>query len=490
MIIRAIYLNFLLAIFLVLPDISFATHLMGGSITYEYKGRSGSNYRYLITVEMYRDAFSSTSPVPFDNSIAVGIYYNNTSRSRYQQEYFTLGTQTTIKPPSGGSSCAFDPNITIVKGIYQKEILLPASTTGYHLYHVRCCRNNLTNLDEKTGQTYYAFIPPNFYEDSAPYFSDIPTPYICTWDTISISYAATDIDNDSLVYSLVHPWAGGSEFDPIPNLPANLSLPIINGNYKTSYSAINPFGNNGMAQINSSTGLLTIYAPQAGLFAIAVDVKSYRNGVLLTTIRRDIQIIVLNCPPNDVPRRIEPTMISFIYQAGEKINFDLLYRDIDLATKDNYLSFSVEGDIFGAQSGMSTPYPTITKNSNIRDSVRNTFNWDAKCEHARSTPYFFTVKVRDSGCPQKTRTDVYQIYIEPFVGADSVSGPINVCALSEDMEYNAHGSKDGSTIVWSVEGGSILSGQGTKRVRVSWSHQGLGKLHYYETSNLVADHVI
>jgi len=457
------------------PFSSSATHLMGGNFSYEFLGKSGSMYKYRITIDMYRDCYNSTTP--FDNSISVGIYYNNISRNYYNTEYINLTSETKIDPPSGGSTCSFKPNVCIRRGIYQQDIYLPATTTGFHFYHVRCCRNNLTNLAANMGQTYYGFIPPNSYEDNSPYFTDFPTPYICAKDTVSISYAAIDPDTgDSLVYSLAYPWAGGTDLDPIPILPSNLPLPIGTVNYAPNYNVNKPFGNAGFIGINSSNGLVTVYVPMPGLFAIAVDVSSYRNGVLLTTIRRDIELIVLNCPPNEVPRRIEPYVTSLMLEEGDTLKFDMLYNDKDT------MYFSFEGDIFGQPSTFPKPWATLTSISGKKDSIRNAFYWKTSCSHGRSTPYFFTVRVKDTGCPYKTRTDIYQVYVDPFKGADSIAGPREICAFTEGVEYRALGAKTKSTKNWTVEGGTIVGRKDTTIVKVNWGVHGIGRLRYFETS--------
>ena len=463
----------ILILLLILSPSVKGTHLMGGDFNYEYKGKVGNNYMYDITIEMYRDCYNSTTP--FDLSIQVGIYYNNASRNQLKTEALSLGAETVITPPSGGSTCSWQPNVCIRKGFYKKSIYLPATTTGFHLIHVRCCRNNLTNILYNIGQTYYLFIPANSLQDNSPKFSGIPTPYICAQDTVNISYAATDVDGDSLVYSLVHPFAGGTASDPVPAPPLNLYLPILGVTYAASYNLANPFGSSGVCTINQSTGLVKVMCPQSGLYAIAVEVKAYRNSQLITVVRRDIELIVLNCPPNLLPQlAIAGGITSYAVDEGNSISFDIPYTDSD----SMYLT--VSGDIFGSGS-VPAPYATMAP-AQGKGMVSSTFNWNTSCDHGRNTPYFFTVKVKDNGCPYKTTITIFQIFVIPFEGPDSISGPKEICEFEDSITYKVYGLAQNSLINWTISGGNILDGIGTNTVVVRWGSPGVGSLKTYETS--------
>ncbi len=65
----------------------------------------------------------------------------------------------------------------------------------------RCCRNgNIANLSTpgSIGQTYYCFLPPDPVVNNSPQFSDIPVPFICTGDSVTIVNNAFDPDGDVL----------------------------------------------------------------------------------------------------------------------------------------------------------------------------------------------------------------------------------------------------------------------------------------------------
>src|SRR5688500_5793590 len=60
-----------------------ASHLIGGSVTYEYKCETNGKHEYLITVAVYRDCSipaTQPQPTPFDAQIMLGIYEDRGSR--------------------------------------------------------------------------------------------------------------------------------------------------------------------------------------------------------------------------------------------------------------------------------------------------------------------------------------------------------------------------------------------------------------------------
>ncbi|MFC2114081.1 gliding motility-associated C-terminal domain-containing protein, partial [Bacteroidota bacterium] len=210
--------------------------------------------------------------------------------------------------------------------------------------------------------------------------------------------------------------------------------------------------------------------------AIAVEVRSYRNSQLLTVVRRDIELIVLNCPVNYLPKlAITGGITTFVVDEGNSLSFDIPYTDKD----SMYLTAT--GDLFGTSGSVPSPHATLTPAAG-KDTIKSTFTWNTSCEHGRYTPYFFTVTVKDNGCPYKSTITIFQIFVTPFEGLDSISGPKDVCEFDDSVTYTAYGLSPGSLINWTITGGTILSGLGTDRVNVRWGSTGIGSVKVYETS--------
>src|SRR5690606_7648068 len=124
---------------LIFASDTYATHLVGGSMSYEYKGRlPNGKYRYLLTIDMYRDC---TGDVLFDDVIQVSAHHNNSTRTLFQAFPIRIVSKTIVNPPNGGVDCAFQPNVCLERGFYEAMIDLDPSSSGYHLVFQRCCRN-------------------------------------------------------------------------------------------------------------------------------------------------------------------------------------------------------------------------------------------------------------------------------------------------------------------------------------------------------------
>lgn len=447
-----------------------AKHLVGGSLTYDYLGKTPSgDQRYLIQMRVYRDARPPTTA--FDQFVEIGVYEDDVDLSRDQLLVINFDTanEKKVSIPSGGSNCSFSPGFDFRQAIYEDTVTLPPSQFGYHLAHPRCCRNAPANLVSNMGQWYYAFIPPTKRKNTSPDFNTVPAPYICVGDTVQISYQTFEPDGDSLAYKLVDPYTGGGvppTSSPKPGAPNTLPLPLSTVDYKPGYSVSKPFGNNGLSKINPTTGVATFSAPVKGRYAIAVEIQEYRNGKLISSTRRDVQIIVTDCPPNSPPEsNIPPSDSSrrnFKVIEGNKAEFLVGFTDKDP------MSLGGSGGVFD-----EVRKPQATFSSKIKpDTLKAQFNWQTACYHGRKPPYVFNFRVRDSGCPPKTTLSSFKVRVIEYPGA-VVKGPDSAC-LTNNATYRAELGKTGSdSVKWRVSGGSVISGQLSDTIQVDWKREGL-----------------
>ena len=152
-----------------------ATHLVGGSMSYQYVGRLGNgNFQYRVTLKVYRDCQASS--VEFDDNISLGAYNASNSRSLARIFDFAKLAEVAVDPPRG-ADCPSQPPVCIREATYSRLIDLPPSSFGYHLVWKRCCRNTQQNIFDDMGQTYYAFIPPTNIRNSSPFFTGVPAPW-------------------------------------------------------------------------------------------------------------------------------------------------------------------------------------------------------------------------------------------------------------------------------------------------------------------------
>ncbi len=453
-----------------------ATHLVGGSMSYQYLGLSGGQYRYRVTLTIYRDC-RNTVPGDFDNVISIGFYEDDNIKDLTTAINFNLSSRKSVNP-SQGANCPSTVDVCIEEGIYTSVVSLPASNFGYHLLYSRCCRNNSQiNIFDNNGQSYYAFIPPTSTVNSSPTFSDIPAPYICANDTTTYLNKAIDPDGDSLTYKLVRPWAGGTSTNPSPD-PSDFFAFPADINYRNGFSATFPFGNSGISQIDQLNGLTTMLASQTGLYSVAMEVTEWRNGVVLSVIRRDVQIIVISCPPNSTPS-VSPLGGSNhrTITAGETVCFSIIAADANTTQR---VKISARGEVFGDDPTWQGPKATFKTDSSIQN-VTSQFCWTTSCDQGRTNLYNFVVDAVDDGCPPKTRSVTFTIEVKKFVGVGAISGKVMVCERDTGVIYTVTNSV-GHNYKWSVIGGAITGSDTLTTVKVNWGNAGTGKLRLIETS--------
>lgn len=472
---RALKYIFSILSFAVFYGEAGAAHLVGGSMSYEFVSKTGNNYTYQVTLKVYRDCWGGGAD--FDPVARVAAYENVGALDLLQVFDFTLTSSSSVNPPQG-SNCSGLPSVCLEEGIYTRTITLPGSAFGFHLKYERCCRNDQINIFSSNGQTYYAFIPATSKQNSSPVFTGVPSPYICINDTTTIFNSAADPDGDSLTYQLVHPWTGGSSGDPTPSPAFNFSFPG-GVNYRSGYSATQPFGSNGHADVDKINGLTYLYPVEEGKFSIAIEVTEWRNGVKLSQVRLDVQIIVIKCAPNAIPSAI-PVSGNYYREvmAGETICFDVQGFDLDNPAQKVILRG--RGEVFGNNPGWQGPkatFPTATGTS----SATSTFCWATSCTQARLTPYTFVADVIDDGCPPKSRSVAFSIMVKQFDGKISFSGPKKVCDKDTGLTYSST-FIPGYKYKWGISGGTIIGPDTLDKIKVDWGSPGNAKVTLFTTS--------
>ncbi|MFK7775420.1 MAG: T9SS type A sorting domain-containing protein [Saprospiraceae bacterium] len=227
--------------------------------------------------------------------------------------------------------CLILPNeVCIEEGVYDFNlsdinigaINLPLSNESYFLVYQRCCRNNIiSNLinPSETGATYFIEITGEAQSvcNSTPTFDTPPTLSICVNEEFNFSQGTTDIDGDVLVYKLCSPLTGGGTSgwqtpgnpsdpngtNPDPDTPPPYaSVTFI----PPTYSPLNPMGSDSGLSIDSATGDLTGLPNTIGRFEIGICVEEYRNGILLSETKREIQFNVTECNNLDIEASFSP----------------------------------------------------------------------------------------------------------------------------------------------------------------------------------------
>lgn len=480
-------------LFLLLSLASWATHLIGGNIGYTYLGPSAMPgfVEYRIDFSTYIDCTSPNWGIGFpEPSLQVGLYegpINPTSPMPLTVSTTLTLTDSAAIDPALPPGCNFGSNTCIYLVNYSGVITVPESNVGYHLIYERCCRPaGIINLNQSGNQamSFQAYMPANSSIaptaiNSTPSFTDTLVSYICINDSTFLPNTANDVDGDSLVYSIEQPfWGYTSPTTPVllpgqPGLnPYTYPPPLIT--WGGGASSAQPFGPGGAVTIDSQTGLTMFLAPTAGIYVIAVEIKEYRNGVLIGKSRRDIQLLSVSCPVNPRPNvgnvSAHPNSINsntIEVMAGDSVCFDIGALD----PNNNGIEVSANGPIFDP---LQTNPPASFTTGTGTGLAQGRFCWETDCDQDRAQPYTFTVRALDNGCPPKSDFNAFNVIVTPYEGPDSIIGPDSICFGNHlGVEYRVD-NPDKYTYNWSVTGGTIVGSSTDSVLTVDWNINTVG----------------
>lgn len=266
---------------------ALATHIIGGSISYEYLGV----HEYKIRLEVLRDCYNG---IPgFDNPAPIGVYDSNSNLIHHLLVPFN-GQDDTVSLAIPNSICVFPSNICVHKAVYEANVFLPDIPGGFVVVYQRCCRSEvISNLVDPltAGMTFHTTISPPLQNSSPVFDNDFP---VATFLNTAFVYdaSATDLDGDSLVYELIHPFTGATFDDPMPNPPFPPPYDQVEF-VDPPYSVSNMLGGNYPLTIDPVTGEMSAIPPTLGVFQIAYSVKEYRNGQHIGTTYREFTFVVI-----------------------------------------------------------------------------------------------------------------------------------------------------------------------------------------------------
>ncbi len=283
-------------VWLILPLNLAATHIVGGEMNYRCLG----NNQYEISLTVFRDCFNGVPP--FDATAAVGVF--NANNILVQDIRIPFVQDDTLQPVLFDSCSVIPPSVCVHRTTYIDTITLNFSTGGYKILYQRCCRNytiaNIANPNQ-TGATFYTYVSEQALNtcNSNPVFSEWPPIYICAGTPIVFDHSATDIDGDSLVYSLCAPFVGANVTTSMPQPPftpsyTNNLFPYDTITWVAPYSTADMMGGVPL-KIDKNTGLMTGTPFTLGQFVVGICVKEYRNGQLISITKRDFQYNVGTC---------------------------------------------------------------------------------------------------------------------------------------------------------------------------------------------------
>jgi gliding motility-associated-like protein len=273
-----------------------ADHITGGEMHYTFTGINNGLYTYQITAKLFMDCYSNRR---LPDPAYFGIFNKGTG-AHIKDLSIPMAHQDRLLLNNPSPCITNPPNVCYDIGFYDFSVDLPPVAEGYVIviqvvYRVQ----GISNLNPgygNIGATYTGEIPGTNQQATGPQnnsaqFTGDDMVVICANNSFSYSFAAEDKDKDQLRYSFTNAYvggAGGGGTNFPPAAPPYSSVP-----YGSNYGAASPLGGN--VKINSNTGFITGIAPGDGIYVVTVQVEEIRNGVVIATQRKDLQIRITAC---------------------------------------------------------------------------------------------------------------------------------------------------------------------------------------------------
>ncbi|MCB9231901.1 MAG: PKD domain-containing protein [Bacteroidia bacterium] len=426
-----------------------ASHNMGVDLTYECL----NNCTIRVHLRAYRDC-SGISTIPANLTFTPAPGQSGCIAPAPVTAWSAqLTTEVTPICPTAFTKCTNSgASINGVQEFYwwRDYDICSATCSLYVMSFSDCCRNGAIT----TGPSGNIFINATTLNtsvtpcNSSPQFSNPPVPYICLGNTFVFNQGAFDPDGDSLVYYL----------GPCSTAA---STPVT---YTGGASPTSPLGPDWTVVMDSATGDITI-TPTPGSIQVAVMcvyVQEWRNGQLINTIVRDMQITVLNCANTNPYIEVDtviggtqpnPNQFEFYTCTGSNFSLNILGWDADSVAGPSGPAQNIcmfwDKNIPGAHFFSCT-------NPNDSDTVCSppipicaTFQWNPMVPGK----YTFLVTIIDDGCPiLGVGQYTFVIHVGGLVVSHTLNvpgcGPVDLCASAignEPITFNWTGSGGLST---------------------------------------------
>jgi gliding motility-associated-like protein len=312
---RSYKLLLAVAFMLFFSYVAKSAHIVGGEAHYTFISFNADTtaVTYRIEFVMYRDTESNGAD--FDDPAVFGIYEQQSDGSWDFIDAINNarpGVIIPVIPPD--DPCVDEPtNVGVEKTNYVFDYTFDIIDRSYLIAYQRCCRNNTINNIRDPGDTGAVFdieIRPEaqILGNSSPQYQNFPPIFICQGLDLTFDHSATDRDGDQLRYTFCAPFESGGTVDAATGgndgcCQCVTPNPIIcrpgygNVVFTPPFTPQAPLEGNPIVAINPISGQISGRPQTLGQFVVGVCVEEFRNGVLLSTVRRDFQFNVVSCTP-------------------------------------------------------------------------------------------------------------------------------------------------------------------------------------------------
>ena len=400
-----------------------ASHMMGGDIAYECI----SPGKYKLVIKIYRDCRG----IPF-NSPDIKLFCKD-GTNQNSVNYTRTAINDLTPTCSGGTAPCNPQNQTSSEGIEEHvfEAIVDFNTSPFKAMKDAGCCEILIKVEQCCRNGAITTISPgNFYTDAminicnigtkcntSPQLSIPPVAYVCCNQPFTYNNGVREvIDGDSLAYELGTP------------LNANNSNETYTGSFTqtipmTPYCPPNPGVINCRALPNAKpprgfyfdkeTGDI-VFTPtkcdEVGVIVIKITEwrrdSATRKMRIIGFTRRDMQVVVKQCPDNNPPYFTGNNKYSVC--EGNKICFSIFAKD------DPYLPKQTRLDTVALTWNYGIPGATFTIVDPTAREKEAMFCWQTKIGDARSNVYAFTATAKDDNCPRPSSANKgYTVTVKP-----------------------------------------------------------------------------
>lgn len=399
-------LLFLLVLFLG-TTYSYASHVKGAAITYTCVG--GNTYE--VTLKVYRDCAGITLGT---NPQTVDFQSTSCSQSFSQQLPFVSSSEMALLCPTAGTTTCNGGTLPGTEEYIFRDTVQLTSCFDWVMSWDLCCRNAATtNLVNPANNSIYVQTTLNSVAapcNSSPQYVTVPVALLCVGELAILNVGALDSDGDSLHFQVAN------SFDA-PGVP----IPFSPG-----YSLNNPIMSSTGINLNSQTGELCFTPSIAEVSAISILVSEYRNGVLVGSQIRDLQIAISGFCSNTSPiSTIAATCGNYsgmnVTVQGSSVNvvddnsiimckddticFDVPFSDIDtnnLITVTSNIATTFPGATFTiANNNTTNPVATfcwVPTSADVGLNVLSVFAEDNACPIKGTQNFMYDIEVLDANC--------------------------------------------------------------------------------------------
>ena len=299
-----------------------ARHIIGGDVFYDCLGIDtiANTVSLHFEFQMYRDnrdpngADFDGGPGSNNPGAEFGIYRRAGSSWVFVEKTRPLVYVLREKVEPNTQPCLITPpGIDVERAIYEFDVELDIIDQDYMVVFQRCCRSeSISNLVDpgQFGAAFAIEMTPEALRtcNNSPRFNEFPPLIICGGFPLEYDHSASDIEGDQLTYGFCVPLSAGG-FNGNVNVPRTdcLNTPTPEPSVCTpdafrpvsfrapSFTSTAPMGGSPVVSVDRNTGLISGTPEIIGEHVMAVCATETRDGVRLSTIRRDFQFIVSSC---------------------------------------------------------------------------------------------------------------------------------------------------------------------------------------------------